>query len=247
LAESAFARSGCLFVDRSPFVDFATARNTCLRVHRERNAGDWIAFVDSDEVHGPLAQNIARRLDRVPADVDFVDGYTWHFLQSFDWYMSLERRMSFFRYKEDVRWVNPVHERLNGLSGRRVALPYVYAHYGWVLPVDRQAEKEQLYARLGAPSKVFDEKTLRVASAAAYFATWWPIAMRFRGSHPPAAQATIARMRAENAAAFAEVDRCIREHQAVPDRLRNALMKANYEQRWRSRALNPLARKLCEA
>lgn len=247
LLNNRFAKDGRLFVDRTPFTDFASARNACLRVHRERNAGDWIAFVDSDEVHGPTARNVARRLRDVPGDVDFIDGYTWHFLQSFDWYMSIERRMAFFRYRDDVRWRNPVHEKLEGLTGRRLALPYVYGHYGWVLPLARQAQKERLYATLGAPSDVFDEDQLASTDPAIYFERWWPIALRFRGAHPPEARATIARMRRENAAAFAETDRCIRECQNARDRLRNAVMKANYEQRWRARALDPLARKLCEA
>lgn len=245
LTTNDFARAGRLVVDRTPFTDFSTARNICLRVHCERDAGDWIAFVDSDEVHGPQAQNIARRLGRVPAEIDFVDGYTWHFIQSFDWYMSIERRMSFFRYRPGARWVNPVHEQLQGLAGGRIALPYVYAHYGWVLPVGRQTEKEKLYSRLGAPSDVFSVDALTSDDPKSYFRDWWPVALRFRGKHPEAGRGIIAQMRRQNGELFAATDRYVEASQTASTRLRNVLMNVNYEQRWRTRAINPLARTLC--
>src|SRR5579862_5466715 len=74
LANSAFARENRLVVDRTPFSGFAVARNVCLRIHAERNAGSWIAFIDADEVHGPAVRRIANNLDRVPQAYDFVDG-----------------------------------------------------------------------------------------------------------------------------------------------------------------------------
>ena len=48
LAGSAFARAGTLLLDRTPWVDFSTARNRCLDLHRETDAGPWVAFVDAD-------------------------------------------------------------------------------------------------------------------------------------------------------------------------------------------------------
>src|SRR5579863_1076304 len=52
LAASRFGRENRLVVDRTPFSGFAGARNVCLRIHRDLNAGAWVAFVDADEVHG---------------------------------------------------------------------------------------------------------------------------------------------------------------------------------------------------
>ncbi|MFY9709553.1 MAG: glycosyltransferase family A protein, partial [Candidatus Cybelea sp.] len=95
LAASAFGREGRIVVDRTPFTTFAHARNICLRLHEQRQAGDWVAFVDADEVHGTQVVRIARRLGSVPVEYDFVDGYTWHFFGSFDYYTSIERRMMF--------------------------------------------------------------------------------------------------------------------------------------------------------
>ena len=242
LRSSAFATGGALIVDRTAFRDFSTARNICLDLHRSHDAGAWAAFVDADEVHGAAVGRIAVRLDRVPESFDCVDGFTWHFFQSFDWYRSIERRMMFFRVREGARWEGAVHERLVGLAGKRLALPYVYGHYGWVLPVRRQAEKGRLYSRLGAPGPIVPEEHLDAIDRRFYFRKWWCDAMLFHGQHPLAAGDTIGRLRREYDSEFAEADRWIREHQTLRDRIRNAVRRLNYEQRWRSRVLDPLAR-----
>ncbi len=208
LQRSAFGRSGRLILDRTPFVDFSTARNVCLRLHREHDAGQWAAFVDADEVHAPAFARIAGNLSLVPPGVDFIDGYTWHFFASFAWYMSIERRMSFFRFSPQLRWEGRVHERLHGASGARLALPYVYAHYGWVMPPRRLAEKGRHYSSLGAPGRIVDEPQLDEVRAETYFEFEhrWGRALRFSGRHPSAARSTIARLSQERAAEFAVVD-----------------------------------------
>ena len=83
-ARSTFASTGRLTVDRSEWVDFSTARNRCLKIHADLNAGPWIAFVDADEVHGEAFRRIAANAKNLPLGIDFVDGYTRHFFQSFD-------------------------------------------------------------------------------------------------------------------------------------------------------------------
>ena len=246
LRQTSFAKRGALVVDRTPFSDFSAARNICLRIHRELDAGEWVAFVDADEVHGPAVQRVAANLREVPADVDFIDGYTWHFFQSFNWYMSIERRMSFFRCTPNVRWEGSVHEKLHGLHGARVALPYVYAHYGWVMPARTHAEKGRHYLDLGAPGRVVRENELDRVDLETYFefAHRWARALRFTGTHPPAARVTIERLSRQRAGEFARVEQLIARQQPQMQRLRNAAMKMNYELRWRGRAFNPLARRL---
>lgn len=244
LAESAFAREGTLVVDRTPFTDFSAARNVCIDLHRRHDAGEWMLFVDADEVHGPQLARIARNLAQVPADHDFVDGYTWHFFQSFDWYRSIERAKNFIRMTPDAQWEGAVHEKLRGPSGKRVAVPYVFAHYGWVLPIERQALKERLYAALGRPGAMLPAHELDSPDLERSFAHEWRAALRFRGSHPPAATEIITRLREDLAAQFAAVDRIIPRHQDARQRIANSLMRLNYEQRWRLRALSPLARRL---
>lgn len=243
LAASSFARAGRLIVDRTPFTDFSAARNICLRLHEAHGAGAWVAFVDADEVHGEQVRRFAARLSSIPAEYDFLDAYTWHFFGSFDWYTSIERRMMFFRFRRGLRWEGAVHERLIGLDGKRLVVPYVYAHYGHVLEPRRYAEKGRLYSSLGAQGEVLREDELDRIDAARFFAQFYPLLLRFRGAHPPAARPAIARLRG-----------VLREHHELTERLAraqplrvkaaNALMKLNYEQRWRGRALNALARRL---
>ncbi len=247
LAASAFAARGALVVDRTPFVDFSTARNICLRLHAERDAGEWVAFVDADEVHGDAVARIARNLHAAPDEVGYVDGYTWHFFQSPEWYTSIERRMSFFRFGPNVRWEGRVHEQLRGVSGTRVALPYVYAHYGHILTPRRHAEKGRLYSSLGQEGTIVAEDALDRIDPARYFAATWPRLLPFRGEHPAAARPVLARLRAELAEQFERTDGLVRAGQAWPRRLRNLLEAANYEMRWRGRAANPLARRLMRA
>lgn len=244
LAESDFARERRLILDRTPFKDFASARNICIRLHHEHDAGEWMLFVDADEVHGPQLTRIARNLDRVPQNVDFVDGYTWHFFQSFDWYRSIERAKMFIRVTPDLHWEGIVHEKLLGPAGTRVALPYVFGHYGWVLPIERQAAKERLYASLGRPGKMLPPEELNAPDLERSFREEWRTVLRFRGVHPPAVMPAIHRMRESLRGQFEAVERIIPRNQSPSDRLHNAFMRLNYEQRWRLRALNPLARKL---
>jgi hypothetical protein len=243
LAESRFGRERRLVVDRTPFTDFATARNRCLHLHGELSEARWVAFIDADEVHGPRVRQIARRLDRVPATYDFVDGYTWHFFGSFDYYTSIERRMMFFRYRPDLRWEGAVHEHLVGLTGKRLVLPYVYAHYGHTLEPRRHAEKGRHYSSLGAAGNVLREDELEGFDVVRYYAPVYPRLLRFTGRQPaaalPAVEVLTARLRSHH-----ELTRSVARAQSRGVKLRNLLRKLNYEVRWRSRALSPLGRRL---
>ena len=243
LSASRFGREGRLVIDRSPFNGFANARNVCLRVHRERNAGDWVLFIDADEVHGEAIVRIAGRLDDVPPQYDFVDGYTWHFFGSFDYYTSIERRMIFFRYRAELRWEGAVHERLHGENGKRIALPYVYAHYGHTLQPRRHAEKGRHYSSLGAPGNVLREDQLATFDTAEYFRPVYPRLLRFSGVHPSAAAETLERLR-PLLLAHHRLTADVAARQALSSKLRNLLRKPTYELRWRGRALDPLARRL---
>ena len=243
LAASPFGREARIVVDRTPFAGFAAARNVCLRVHAQCSDARWVAFVDADEVHAPAFGTIAANLGAVPNGVAFVDGYTWHFFQSFDYYTSIERRMAFFRFAPALRWEGSVHERLTGAQGTRLALAYVYAHYGHTLQPRRHAEKGRHYSSLGAPGGVLREDELDDFDVAAYFAPEYPRLLRFRGEHPPAALPALERLRPQLASSHALTERIVRA-QPPSVVLRNALRQLNYELRWRGRALDPLARRL---
>ena len=244
LQQSWFGRNERLFVDRAPFTDFSAARNRCLDQHARLGAGGWVAFVDADDVHDEAFRRVARNVEAVPASIDYVDGYTRHFFQSFDLYMSVERRMAFFRFNSGLRWEGSVHEELRGLHGGRLALPYVYAHYGHMLPPRRYAEKGRQYVSLGQIGYTIPENELDSIDPAHYFREYWPRALNFTGQHPPAARAAVAAFEREHAEQQARSAALARAAQPPLVRARNALLKLNYEQRWRSRSLNPLARRL---
>ncbi len=243
LAASRFGRENRLVVERTKFSGFADARNVCLRLHAEHAAGDWVAFIDADEVHGERVARVAQRLDRVPAGYDFIDGYTWHFFASFDYYTSIERRMMFFRFAPELRWDGDVHEKLRGLSGRRVALPYVYAHYGHTLQPRRHAEKARQYSGLGAPGNVLREDELDGFDVARYYAPVYPRLLRFSGTHPSIGRQTVERLRRDLEIEHA-LTRELASRQPFRSKMRNLARKVNYELRWRSRAFDPLARAL---
>jgi hypothetical protein len=76
------------------------------------------------------------------------------------------------------------------------------------------------------------------------FAREWRTVLRFRGTHPPAANQIIALLARRLAPQFAAVDRIVPRYQDARQRVSNALMALNYEQRWRLRALSPQARRL---
>jgi hypothetical protein len=247
LQASSFAQRQMLRIDHTPFENFAAARNICLRMHAEEaEPAEWVAFVDADEVHCSTAKSIAQHLNAVPATINFVDGYTYHFFQSFDWYMSIERRMSFHRFTPMIYWDGAVHEQLRGLEDTRIALPYVYMHYGHVLSARRHAEKELQYAALGRPGDTPPPPTIEEIERQSYFAQFWPRLMRFHGQHPQTAQMVIEQLRSSMAQEFAETERYIQARantlSAVATR---AYWRFNYDLRWRSRELNSIARKLC--
>jgi Glycosyl transferase family 2 len=243
LSASCFGRAGAILVDRTPFDGFAGARDVCLRLQREHAAGSWILFIDADEVHEPAIAGIAARLDSLPCDYDFVDAYTWHFFGAFDYYTSIERRMMFFRYHPTLRWEGAVHEQLRGAGGKRIALPYVYAHYGHTLTPRRHAEKGRHYSSLGAPGNVLRQDQLEDFDVERYFAPVYPRLLRFSGRHPDAAMPTIARL----APALEQHHRLTAAKAAAQSpavKLRNFVRQLNYEMRWRARSLNPASSRL---
>lgn len=243
LAASRFGREDRLIVDRTPFTDFSAARNRCLRLHSECSEAKWIAFIDADEVHGPRIQRIAANLDRVPEAYDYVDGYTWHFFGSFEYYTSIERRMMFFRYRPGIRWEGAVHERLVGLTGKRVAIPYIYAHYGHTLEPRRHAEKGRHYSSLGAPGNVLREEELAGFDVVRYYAPVYPRLLRFRGLPPPAARPVVEKL-ALRLRPHHDLTARVAQAQTPSVKLKNVLRRLNYEVRWRSRTLSLLGRRL---
>ena len=242
LEGSALFRSGRMTISQTEFMGFADARNACLRLDKHGGEDTWITFIDADEVHGERFVQFAANLNRLPRSVAFVDGFTRHFYKTFDRYLSIERRMMFFRWTERARWEGNVHERLCGVEGRRVALPYVYAHYGHVSPFSEDTRQGTQYAGLGQLGNALPADIAHEADVAGnftrlnpHFADRWRRLLRFSGKHPPYAQPLITFETLRLAEHFRRVEEAIEEHQPPARRFKNVFFKLNYAQRWRLR------------
>ncbi|MGP6157444.1 MAG: hypothetical protein ACLPYS_08055 [Vulcanimicrobiaceae bacterium] len=210
LESSAFAERGALRIERHPFVDFADMRNKAFAPLRAlERPPDWVMFLDADEVHGEQVRYVARELlPRLGPEVAQLDGYTYHFFGTFGWITDVARRIAFYRYSPSIRWTHRVHEKLEGLDGRAVVVPYVYHHYGNVAPPPVLARKQMRYYELGNPVPRPAEAELATSDVYLQNAA----AVRpFHGKHPRAAQPYIAELERTYADEFAWIERGFRE------------------------------------
>ena len=236
LEASAFAERGALRVERHAFVDFADMRNRAFALLGTLpTPPDWVLFLDADEVHGEQLAYIARDLlPRLGPEYANLDAFTYHFWGTFRWITDVARRFVFYRYSPGLRWTNAVHEKVVGLNGKALVVPYVYHHYGNVQTPAALTRKHLRYHDLGnavpRPPAVEDaDATLYLARAAEV--------RPFRGAHPRAAQALIARLEAERAAAFAELDGGFAARRSPAVRLAGTLRGLNESLRVRLRGL----------
>src|SRR5579872_2637986 len=141
-ARSVLGSSDRLRIVRTAFTDFASARNACIEATPREFQDAWALFVDADEVHGDELPAMAALLPDLPPSVDAVHGHSRHFVGSFAWWMSLGRRLCFFRLSPGRRWYGSLHERLCPIA-RTVVLPAVWFHYGHVVTPRAEAEKSR--------------------------------------------------------------------------------------------------------
>lgn len=240
LARSRLARSGRLTVIQTAFSDFATARNACLDATPAAYSSGWALFVDADEVHGAELGEMAALLSGLPEEVDAVDGYSRHFVGSFNWWIAMGRRLCLFRLAPQRRWYGKVHERLAPLR-RRIVLPAVWFHYGHVVTPRAEADKSRLYASLDPGKASPSDTQIAGATAASVWSSLMRRARRFHGEHPAAMRTIIAQLHAERAALFDDVE-ALATRQTRLDRLRNALAHANDERLLAWRALDARVR-----
>jgi hypothetical protein len=206
LAHCGLGQRGAITVVRSSFADFASARNLCIDATPRALRGGWALFFDADEIHGEELRAAAALLPQLPPDVDAVEGYSRHFIGSFDWWHNIARRLCFFRLSPDRRWTGAVHERLEPRQ-KSVVVADVWHHYGHVTPPRREWEKGRLYHSLGQTGFVATDEQMRTASPAGVWGHLAPEVMPFRGAHPAIALPTIRRLSALWADTFADVDR----------------------------------------
>jgi hypothetical protein len=222
LEASAFAARGALHVARHPFVDFADMRNRAFAQLRALpEPPDWVLFLDADEIHGEQVRYVAREiLPRLAPSVGHVDAYTYHFFGTYRWITDVARRFAFYRYAPDLYWVNAVHEKIQGLRGGALVLPYVYHHYGNVVPPPMLARKHGRYFELGNPVP----KPPREADVTLEIYLEKAAGVRpYRGPHPAVARPTLAHLEREFAAEFAALERGFRARRGARERAGGAL------------------------
>jgi hypothetical protein len=236
LEASTVFQQGRAHVIEAAFHDFATARNQCLEKIRALwpPHDTWIMLADCDDVHTPPLATVTRRvLPRLQADITVADGYFVQFMQSFDFYISVDRRHNMFmRLNDQIGWTSSVHEKVRGLDGVRLCLPYLYGHYGYVRANVHIQEKWLQYHDLGDRS--FRRDMLETVPVAQMFIHEVPKTIPFRGQHPPALRV----MRLDGLA-DAEFEAAARAHHAQPRvQWMSRLRAANYRLRLLWRALS---------
>ncbi len=192
-------------IERFPFVDFADMRDRAFALlARLPVRPDWVLFLDADEVHGEQLRYVAREiLPHVPPSVAHVDAYTYHFFGTFGWITDVARRLMFYRYDPSLRWENAVHEKIVGLRGTSLVLPYVYHHYGNVTTPALLARKHGAYYALGnRVPKPPDEEDATIAQ---YLAKARDV-RRYTKPHPLVARPTIDAIARASVARFSEID-----------------------------------------
>jgi hypothetical protein len=205
LEASAFAARGALAIRPHAFVDFADMRNRAFAdVVASARTPDWMLFLDADEVHGEQIRYVARDiLPRLPASVASVDAYTYHLYGTFRWMTDVARRFCFYRYSPELRWVNAVHEKIEGLRGTSRVIPYAYHHYGNVIPPSALARKYGVYHALGNPVPAPPDER---AANATMFVKRAADVRPYAASHPRVARATIAALEREYAEDLLTID-----------------------------------------
>jgi hypothetical protein len=102
-----------------------------------------------------------------------------------------------------LRWENAVHEKIVGLRGTALVLPYVYHHYGNVAPPALLARKHGAYYALG------NRVPQPVSEAAATIDVYLEKAAdvrRYRGSHPALVRPTLAAIASSSRDRFEAID-----------------------------------------
>ncbi len=212
-----------LIVEASTFVDFAYMRNRAFALLAQLPVRpDWVLFLDADEVHGEQLRYVAREiLPRLSARIAQVDGYTYHFFGTFGWITDIARRLMFYRYDPSLRWENAVHEKIVGLRGRAVVLPYTYHHYGNVVSPALLARKHTAYYALGNPVAEppnEDEATI------AQFTDKAHDVRRYEDAHPFVVRPTLAAISAASQETFGAIERAYEA--AERERTRGAKLRA---------------------
>ena len=203
MQESELYRSGRVTIVPSAFLGFGPCRDLCLDEMRKTDEpGRWIIFVDCDEVHIPSIRQVTQGLlPKLPERIGIVEGYFQQIFQSPDCIQTLDHRHNLmFRFRPEIHWVGQVHEKLEGLTGRRLVIPYRYFHYGYLEPPKVVAEKWRFYGSLG------DQQSGRQSEIPVEYMQKELVRLHaFYGRHPEASLPAIREYQEKNPQWLAEV------------------------------------------
>ena len=223
-------RDGRVTIVPSPFLGFGPCRELCLAEMRKTDESNrWIIFVDCDEVHVPALRLVTRRLlPKLPERIGIVDGYYQQIFQSPDRIQTLDHRNNLmFRFRPEIRWVGQVHEKLEGLAGQRLVLPYRYFHYGYLVEPTVITEKWRFYGSLG------DQRSGRKCETPEDFLKEELVRLQtFYGRHPELAMPAIREYQEKNSAWLAEVNDFTRDLPFFSLKSRAFQLKIEAKMRW---------------
>ncbi|MCL5773575.1 MAG: glycosyltransferase [Firmicutes bacterium] len=232
--ESKLYKNGKVHLIFSEFEGFAPARNLCLDYIKKSVKNDsWVIMQDCDEVHAPSFTALTRKiLPNLPERYGVVDGYFYQFVQTFDYFTSLDRRHNLiFRFYPDVRWEGDVHEKLVNLKGERLATPYIYFHYGYCFPLKDILGKLRHYGTLGDE----ENKSAQNMSHERLLDGNAMHCIQFKKSHPPSMKPVIEGINEKFKEELSRFDAIIKR-QTFMMRLRNSFRNLNFKLRifWRT-------------
>lgn len=211
VGETRLYKEGKIKIVKSSFSGFAGARNICIDYIKKEGFLDcWMLKLDTDEVHSPALKILTRDiLPVLHSGINAVDGYYYQFMQSFSYIYSIERRHHMLvRHNPSLRWEGHVHEKLLGLRGRQIALPYVFYHYGYNFSREEVLNKWKLYAKWGDRSFPDLDKVEESS-----FLGWESrFCFKFPYKHPCAAQEEIDLILEKSASQIEKYEKIINQH-----------------------------------
>ena len=239
LEESTLFKEGKVRVIPSRFEGFGYCRTLCLDyLIKKVKPSPWILYLDADEVHPPGLTVVTRKiLPSLPGSVGIVDGFKYEFFRSRKYYLFMDRRHNlFFRLNPDVRWEGKVHEKPVNLIGRRVAIPYRYFHYGYLINPRDIIRKWELYANLAEQTDLSGNEDYE-----SLFRKDARRVLQYRGLHPAVAMSCIEELESENRDSIEQFEDMVRQHKSV-NWLGRKLRNTNADAKIRFQAINCMNR-----
>jgi len=139
--------------------DFAAQKNSVI----ENSTGDYIFHLDADEYpHETLLEQLKQIIEMndgvdliwIPR-VNTVDGLTEEWIQKWGWRVSEKGWVNYpdyqsrvFRRSENIRWMNKVHERIDGAQTYAHLPPHEELSLYHPKTIDKQIKQNELYSTI---------------------------------------------------------------------------------------------------